>query len=42
MLGLTVIVLRRPALPAVPAVETVEDALAWIDHAVVPCADRDV
>ncbi len=42
MLGLDVIMLRRPALPAVPAVETVEDALAWIDHAGVPCAERDV
>jgi precorrin-6A/cobalt-precorrin-6A reductase len=41
-LGLTVIMLRRPALPAVPAVATIEDALAWIDHAGVPCADREV
>jgi hypothetical protein len=29
-------------LPAVPAVETIEDAVAWIDHALVPCADRQV
>jgi precorrin-6A/cobalt-precorrin-6A reductase len=42
MLGLVVIMLRRPVLPAVPAVETIEDALAWIDHALVPCADREV
>jgi precorrin-6A/cobalt-precorrin-6A reductase len=42
MLGLKVIMLRRPVLPAVPAVETIEDALAWIDHALVPCADREV
>jgi precorrin-6A/cobalt-precorrin-6A reductase len=42
MLGLAVIMLRRPVLPAVPAVETIEDALAWIDHALVPCADREV
>src|ERR1019366_3513695 len=41
-LGLEVIMLRRPALPAVPAVETIEDAVAWIDHALVPCADREV
>jgi len=41
-LGLTVIMLRRPPLPAVPAVETIADALAWIDHALVPCADREV
>jgi len=47
ILGLTVIMLRRPALPAVPAVETIEDALAWIDldlidHAPLPCAEREV
>jgi precorrin-6A/cobalt-precorrin-6A reductase len=41
-LGLAVIMLRRPALPAVAAVETIADALAWIDHALVPCADREV
>jgi precorrin-6A/cobalt-precorrin-6A reductase len=42
VLGLEVIMLRRPALPAVGAVETIEDAVAWIDHALVPCADREV
>ncbi len=41
-LGLQVIMLQRPVLPAVPAVETIEDAVAWIDHALVPCADRRV
>jgi precorrin-6A/cobalt-precorrin-6A reductase len=41
-LGLDVIMPRRPALPAVPAVETIADALAWIDHTVVPCAEREV
>jgi precorrin-6A/cobalt-precorrin-6A reductase len=41
-LGLQVIMLQRPTLPAVPAVETIEDAVAWIDHALVPCADRRV
>jgi precorrin-6A/cobalt-precorrin-6A reductase len=41
-LGVTVIMLRRPVLPAVPAVATIEDALAWIDHAGVPCAEREV
>jgi len=35
-LGLSVIVLRRPALPQVAAVETVEAAVAWLDHAVTP------
>jgi precorrin-6A/cobalt-precorrin-6A reductase len=42
LLGLEVIMLRRPVLPAVSAVETIADALAWIDHALVPCADREV
>ena len=32
-LGLPVIMLRRPVLPQVAAVETVEDAVAWLDHA---------
>jgi precorrin-6A/cobalt-precorrin-6A reductase len=41
-LGLAVIMLRRPALPAVAAVETIADALAGLDHALVPCADREV
>src|SRR5262249_9715775 len=31
--GLPVILLRRPALPDVPTVETIEDALTWLDHA---------
>jgi precorrin-6A/cobalt-precorrin-6A reductase len=42
MLGLEVVMLRRPVLPAAPTVETIEDALAWIDHALAPCADREV
>jgi precorrin-6A/cobalt-precorrin-6A reductase len=41
-LGLTVILLRRPALPQVPAVESVEDALAAIDHALAPATARGV
>jgi precorrin-6A/cobalt-precorrin-6A reductase len=32
-LGLPVIMLRRPVLPLVPAVESVKDALDWLDHA---------
>ena len=32
-LGLPVILLRRPALPTVPTVDTIEDALTWLDHA---------
>jgi precorrin-6A/cobalt-precorrin-6A reductase len=41
-LGLAVIMLSRPPLPEVSAVETVEDALAWLDHGGAPCADRGV
>ena len=36
-LGIEVIVLRRPSPPDAPAVETVDDAVAWLDH-VLPCA----
>ena len=32
-LGLPVILLRRPPLPTVPTVETIEEALTWLDHA---------
>src|SRR5262249_37671022 len=32
-LGIAVILLRRPALPEVPAVERIEDAGAWLSHA---------
>jgi precorrin-6A/cobalt-precorrin-6A reductase len=32
-LGVPVIMLRRPALPAAPTVETVDDAVTWLDHA---------
>jgi precorrin-6A/cobalt-precorrin-6A reductase len=31
-LGIAVILLRRPLLPDVPAVERIEDAAAWLDH----------
>ena len=31
-LGLPVVLLRRPPLPQVATVETVEDAVAWLDH----------
>jgi precorrin-6A/cobalt-precorrin-6A reductase len=36
VLGLPVILLRRPALPEVPTVETIEEAVTWLDHALVP------
>jgi len=32
-LGVPVIMLRRPALPAAPTVETVDEAVTWLDHA---------
>jgi precorrin-6A/cobalt-precorrin-6A reductase len=35
-LGLPVIMPRRPVLPQVPAVEAVEDAVAWVDHGLAP------
>lgn len=41
-LGVAVIMLRRPTLPDVPAVETVQDAVAWLDHVTVPSAERGV
>jgi precorrin-6A/cobalt-precorrin-6A reductase len=37
-LGIAVILLRRSDLPAVPAVETVDDAVAWLAHAGVSAA----
>ena len=33
VLGLPVILLRRPALPEVPTVATIEEAVTWLDHA---------
>ena len=41
-LGLPVIMLRRPALPQVPAVATVDEAVAWLDHALTPSTARGV
>lgn len=41
-LGITVVIIRRPALPTVPSVGSVEDAVYWLDHAPVPCTDRGV
>jgi precorrin-6A/cobalt-precorrin-6A reductase len=40
--GLDVVMLRRPALPAVPSVETVDEALAWLNHAPASVAVRGV
>jgi precorrin-6A/cobalt-precorrin-6A reductase len=41
-LDLEVIMLRRPVAPDGPSVNTVEDALAWIDHALTSTAARGV
>lgn len=40
--GLPVILLRRPVTPQVTSVETVEDAVAWLDHALKLRAARGV
>jgi precorrin-6A/cobalt-precorrin-6A reductase len=41
-LGLKVVMLRRPALPDVPTADTVQDAVARLDHVPPPSADRGV
>jgi precorrin-6A/cobalt-precorrin-6A reductase len=44
-LGLPVLMLRRPMLPAIPAVATIETvaaAVAWLDHALAPAIARGV
>jgi precorrin-6A/cobalt-precorrin-6A reductase len=41
-LGIGVIMLRRPPVPAAPSVETVDDALAWLDHALTSATARGV
>jgi precorrin-6A/cobalt-precorrin-6A reductase len=38
ILGVEVMLLCRPALPEVTAVETVDDAMAWLAHAGVSAA----
>jgi len=39
-LGIDVIMLRRPAPPDAPAVETVEEVIAWLDHAIASAMAR--
>jgi precorrin-6A/cobalt-precorrin-6A reductase len=41
-LGLSVIILRRPPLPPVSFVETVEEVFTWLDHGCLPDAVRGV
>jgi precorrin-6A/cobalt-precorrin-6A reductase len=37
-----VVMLRRPTLPEVPSVETIDAVLRWLDHAVIAAAARGV
>lgn len=39
-LGIPVVLIRRPVLPDVPAAETIDDALAFLDHLPAPPKDR--
>jgi len=41
-LRIEVILLRRPAAPAAAAVETIEEAIAWLDHALTSATARGV
>jgi precorrin-6A/cobalt-precorrin-6A reductase len=41
-LGIAVVMLRRPKLPAVPNVKTVEEAVAWLNHVLASGAERGV
>jgi precorrin-6A/cobalt-precorrin-6A reductase len=41
-LGLAVIMLKRPALPEVESVATIDEALRWLDHALTLSAARGV
>jgi precorrin-6A/cobalt-precorrin-6A reductase len=41
-LGISVIMLRRPHVPDAPAVETIDDVIAWLDHALTSAAARGV
>jgi precorrin-6A/cobalt-precorrin-6A reductase len=41
-LGIGVILLRRPPAPSAPAVQTLDDAIAWLDHALTSATARGV
>lgn len=41
-LGIEVVMLRRPRPPETPAVATVDDAIAWLDHALASAMARGV
>jgi precorrin-6A/cobalt-precorrin-6A reductase len=40
--GIAVVMLRRPPAPEAPAVETIDAAMAWLDHALTVAAARGV
>jgi precorrin-6A/cobalt-precorrin-6A reductase len=42
MLGVDVVILCRPPAPACAAVATIEDVIAWLDHALTSAAARGV
>ena len=41
-LGIQVIMLQRPPSPEVPTVTSIEEAIAWLDHALASAAARGV
>ena len=41
-LGIEVILVRRPAAPAAPAVETIDAVVEWLDHALTSATARGV
>jgi precorrin-6A/cobalt-precorrin-6A reductase len=41
-LGIRVLMLRRPPAPDAPTVATIEDAIAWLDHALTSATARGV
>jgi precorrin-6A/cobalt-precorrin-6A reductase len=41
-LGIEVIMLRRPLPPDAPTVDTIDDVIAWLDHALTSAAARGV
>ena len=41
-LHIPVIMLKRPALPQVASVTTIDEVVAWLDHAIAPSAARGV
>ena len=42
VLGVEVIIVRRPDVAEAPAVHSIDDAVAWLDHALAPEVARGV